>query len=486
MKGTVLVVDDERNIRRSLRMVLGREGFALLEAGTLGEARALLEAEDPDVVLLDLRLPDGSGLTLLEELRAAARTRELPVIVVSGHATLQEAAQAVQAGATDFFQKPIDRDRVLVGVRNAVRTRRLAREVARLRAEGEARFEMLGESPVMQELRARIEKVAPSNATVLVTGESGTGKELVARAIHRLSPRAAGPFVKVNCAAIPRDLIESELFGHEKGAFTGAAARKRGVFEQADGGTLFLDEIGDMALETQAKVLRVLQNRELVRVGGERTLQVDVRVVAATNKDLEQEVAEGRFREDLYYRLNVVPLRTPPLRERREDVPLLARAFFESYWREAGVRPKPVDPEVYEALADRPWPGNVRELKNAVERMAILSGARVTVEDLPERSRLAREAERPSDGSASAGVPAPPGWELPDDQRPTLREYRDMAERAYLLHTLERCGWNVSQAAQQLGLERTNLHKKMRAHGIRRADRFGLNREPAPGPEEPR
>ncbi len=461
MKGTVLVVDDERNIRRSLRMILSGEGFTLLEASSLAEARALLDKEDPDAVLLDVRLPDGSGLDLLSELLTSPRARELPVIVISGHASLEDAARAIRVGAADFFQKPLDRDRVLVSVRNAVRTRRLSRELERLRSEDAGRFELLGESPPMRELRALIEKVAPTDATVLVAGESGTGKELVARALHRMSHRAAGPFVKVNCAAIPRDLIESELFGHERGAFTGAAGRKRGVFEQADGGTLFLDEIGDMALETQAKVLRVLQHRELVRVGGEQPLRVDVRIVAATNKDLTREVSDGRFREDLYYRLNVVPLRTPPLRERPEDIPLLARAFFESHWRDVGMRPKPVDPEVFEVLATRPWPGNVRELRNAVERMAILSGSRISIRDLPDPPL--RPSEPASSPSSVFPVPL-------DGVRPTLREYRDMAERAYVLDTLERCGWNVSEAARRLGIERTNLHKRMRTLGIRRSE----------------
>ncbi len=476
MKGTVLIVDDERNIRRSLRMILSREGFTLLEATSLADAREALGREEMDAVLLDVRLPDGNGLDLLSELRVTPATRELPVIVISGHASLEDAAQAVRSGATDFFQKPLDRDRVLVSVRNAVRTRHLARELDRLRSEGDTRFELLGDSPPMRALRSLIEKVAPTDATVLVTGESGTGKELVARALHRLGRRADGPFVKVNCAAIPRDLIESELFGHERGAFTGAAGRKRGVFEQADGGTLFLDEIGDMALETQAKVLRVIQSRELVRVGGERSLQVDVRIVAATHRDLKREVTEGRFREDLFYRLDVVPLHTPPLRDRPEDVPLLARAFFEAYWREVGMRPKPVDPEVFEALAERPWPGNVRELRNAVERMAILSGTRVTLQDIPDPPPQ-RRAERP----ARSSMPPLPSTPDAKGRWPTLREYREMAERAYVLDTLERCDWNVSRAARQLGLERTNLHKKMRALGIRRAARAPRNLDATPG-----
>jgi len=323
---------------------------------------------------------------------------------------------------------------------------------------------MIGESPIIRALFAQLEKVAPTNGRVLISGESGTGKELIARAIHRLSPRADKPFVKVNCAAIPAELIESELFGHERGAFTGAQGRKKGMFELANGGTLFLDEIGDMSASAQAKVLRALQSGEISRVGGEQSIAVDVRVLAATNKDLEMEVKDGRFREDLYFRLNVVPLVSPPLRERKNDIPLLTTEFLREFSIENGLREKAIDDGVLEALSDRPWPGNVRELRNVVERMAILSGDRITLDDLPEEgvlSEVRRESAPPSD---------PPSTHDHAGERLTLREYRSRAEKDYILQTLDAVSWNISRAATILGVERTNLHKKMRSYGIRREE----------------
>jgi transcriptional regulator with GAF, ATPase, and Fis domain len=323
---------------------------------------------------------------------------------------------------------------------------------------------MIGESAVMRSLFAQLEKVAPTSGRVLISGESGTGKELVARAIHRLSPRADKPFIKVNCAAIPAELIESELFGYERGAFTGAQGRKKGMFELANEGTLFLDEIGDMSASAQAKVLRALQSGEISRVGGEKAIAVDVRVLAASNKDLELEVQEGRFREDLFFRLNVVPIVSPPLRERKSDVPLLAKGFLRDFCAENGVRCKPIDDAVLDALSDRPWPGNVRELRNVVERMAILSGDRITLDDLPAEGVL-------SQGRRDSGPPSDfPRAVDERGERLTLREYRGRAEKDYILQTLEEVGWNISRAATILGVERTNLHKKMRSYGIRRAE----------------
>jgi DNA-binding NtrC family response regulator len=462
MGATILVVDDEKNIRRTLRMVLEGEGFEVSEAESAEQGLETVAEGSVDLVILDVRLPGMSGIDALEKLRARPETRRLPVLMVSGHASVPEAVQAVQSGATDFFEKPLDRDRVLVSVRNALKTWQLQREVERLRAETEERYEMIGESAVMRRLFGELEKVAPTKGRVLITGESGTGKELIARAVHRLSPRAEGPFVKVNCAAIPAELIESELFGYERGAFTGAQARKKGMFELADGGTLFLDEIGDMSLSAQAKVLRALQSGEISRVGGESAVAVDVRVLAATNKDVEKEVAEGRFREDLYFRLNVVPIRSPSLRERREDVPLLAKAFLRDFCRDNGMREKPVEDEVLDALASRGWPGNVRELRNVVERMAILSGDRIGLEDLPPEGRLGEPL-------AASRVEPLPTEDHPDTgQRLTLREYRELAEKRYILKTLEAASWNISRAATELGVERTNLHKKMRSYGIKR------------------
>ena len=459
MSATILVVDDEKNIRRTLRMVLEGAGFDVAEAADAESGLERVATGDVDLVILDVRLPQMSGIEALQKIRSRRETERLPVLMVSGHASVAEAVQAVQMGATDFFEKPLDRDRVLVSVRNALTTWQLQREVDRLRADAHERYEMIGESPVIRRLFGELEKVAPTKGRVLITGESGTGKELIARALHRLSPRREGPFIKVNCAAIPAELIESELFGYERGAFTGAQARKKGMFELGDGGTLFLDEIGDMSLSAQAKVLRALQSGEISRVGSEKTTAVDVRVLAATNKELELEVAEGRFREDLYFRLNVVPLRSPSLRERRADIPLLAKAFLRDFCRDNGLREKEVEADVLEALAARSWPGNVRELKNVVERMVILSGDSITLDDLPAEGRL---------GEDEAG-PAPDLPTFTDGgQRLSLREYRERAERAYIVATLDEAGWNISRAAVQLGVERTNLHKKMRSYGIKR------------------
>ena len=465
MSATILVVDDEKNIRRTLRMVLEGEGFSVEEAESAERGLELLEQGAIDLAILDVRLPAMSGIEALERIRARPEWASLPVLMISGHASVGEAVQAVRSGAADFFEKPLDRDRVLVSVRNALELTQLLREVTRLRADVERRFEMIGESPVMKRLYADLEKVAPTRGRVLITGESGTGKELIARAIHRLSPRHEAPFIKVNCAAIPAELIESELFGYERGAFTGAEKRRKGMFELADGGTLFLDEIGDMSLGAQAKVLRALQSGEITRVGSERAVAVDVRVIAATNKDLERAVAEGQFREDLYFRLNVVPISSPPLRERREDIPSLAAAFLADFCQENGLRDKPVDPAVYERLRLKGWPGNVRELKNVIERMAILSGDRITEADLPTEGRLAREAR---DEAAAPDVSVAPEGAFSDGRRLTLREYRDRAERSYIRATLDEHDWNISKASSILGVERTNLHKKMRSLGLHR------------------
>ena len=464
MPATILVVDDEKNIRRTLRMVLEGSGFNTLEASSAEQCLETLENNEVDLLILDVRLPKMSGIEALEKIRNEPETRRLPVLMVSGHASVAEAVQAVQLGATDFFEKPLDRDRVLVTVRNALQTWQLQREVEQLRADVEHRYEMIGESPVIRSLFAQLEKVAPTNGRVLISGESGTGKELIARAIHRLSPRADKPFVKVNCAAIPAELIESELFGYERGAFTGAQGRKKGMFELANGGTLFLDEIGDMSANAQAKVLRALQSGEISRVGSEKAIAVDVRVLAATNKDLELEVKDGRFREDLYFRLNVVPIVSPPLRERKSDIVMLVNGFLREFAIENGLREKPIDDEVLEALTERPWPGNVRELRNVVERMAILSGDRITLDDLPEEGVLS-EVRR--------GSGQPPGLPAKLDEageRLTLRDYRSRAEKDYILQTLDEVGWNISRAATILGVERTNLHKKMRSYGIRREE----------------
>ncbi|MDI7266921.1 MAG: sigma-54 dependent transcriptional regulator [Myxococcota bacterium] len=450
----VLVIDDEKNIRRTLEMVLSGEGYRVSTAATAEEGLEAVDREDVDLVIVDVKLPGMSGIDALKRIRGRRPGEPaIPVLMISGHATVREAVDAVRLGAVDFFEKPVDRDRVLICIRNSIEQSRLAREVADLRARVEPRLEMIGSSPAMARLFEEVRKVGPTKGRVLITGESGTGKELVARAIHRLSPRAAGPFVKVNCAAIPGELIESELFGYERGAFTGAQGRKRGQFELADGGTLFLDEIGDMSAAAQAKVLRALQSGEITRVGGESSLSVDVRIIAATNRVLEEDVRSGRFREDLYFRLAVVPIHSPPLRDHVEDIPDLVRAFVDQFCDENGFKRKVVEPEVIPALMAHHWPGNVRELKNVVERMVILSESTIRAEDVPEE--------------IGGSIPIPTG---PSGFRPgvPLRAFREQAEKAYLMDALGHYEWNISRTAQALDIERTNLHKKIRVYGIKR------------------
>jgi two-component system, NtrC family, nitrogen regulation response regulator NtrX len=477
----VLVIDDEKNIRRTLDLVLRGEGYEVVEAQSAEEALQILANPHApvDLAILDVKLPGISGLEALERLRKDEATREVPVIVISGHATVHDAVAAIKLGAADFFEKPLSRERVIVSVKNVIRTAKLSAAMEGLREEIEARYQMIGQSTPMQRLFKDIDKVAPTKASVLITGQSGTGKELISRAIHRLSPRKDAPFVKVNCAAIPRELIESELFGHERGSFTGASARKRGFFEQAHGGSLFLDEIGDMDVSAQAKVLRALQSGEVCRVGSEHVIHVDVRVMAATNKDLEREVAAGRFREDLFFRLNVFPIRSPALRERTEDIRPLADAFVATFCKENGLRRKPIDSTVYKALEARTWPGNVRELKNVVERAAILSTDVITIADLPEDPHANPFEDEPSgqEGADTANDDAPgersgEGAVLPSagGERLTLREYREQSERRYIVDTLRSLEWNISRTAVVLGVERTNLHKKIRAYGIKRGE----------------
>ncbi len=452
----ILVVDDEKNIRRTLRMVLEGEGYAVEDEPTAERALERFSEVAPDLVIMDVKLPGRDGIWALEEIASGKYGRPpAPVIMVSGHATFADAVRATRLGAYDFFEKPIDRQRVLVSVRNALERWAMVRDLSRLRAAEQERFEMIGASEVMGKLFDQIAKVAPTRGRVLITGESGTGKELIARAIHANSPRAEGPFIKVNCAAIPPELIESELFGHEKGAFTGAVGRKRGLFELASGGTILLDEIGDMSLSAQAKVLRTLQNGEINRVGSERSIEVDVRVIAATNQSLEDLVAQGGFREDLFFRLNVVPLRSPPLRERAGDVPLMVERFVEQLCRENGFRPKAVTDEVLTVLQGYRWPGNVRELKNLCERLVIMSDEEITLEDLPPEVR-----------EVSPRSISPAAY---DHMR--LKEFREEMERTFIVHKLKAHGWNISRTAAVLGIERTNLHKKLKAFGISRKDR---------------
>ena len=465
LAGRILVVDDERNIRRTLRMVLEGEGATVLEAATGEEALEQLDGPEPvQVIITDVMMPGISGLELLEKLAGAAGgTPAIPVILISGHATVDDAVRATRLGAFDFFEKPLARDRVVVSVRNALRQFASDAQMRKLRAR--IRGEIIGESKAVGSMLAQIGKVGATKARVLITGESGSGKELVARAIHEASDRRNAEFVKVNCAAIPRELIESELFGHERGAFTGATAQKKGLFEVANGGTIFLDEIGDMALGAQAKVLRVLQSGELMRVGGSKLIEVDVRILAATHRNLQEQVQAGEFREDLFFRLNVVPIRVPPLRDRTEDIALLARHFIDMAAQENGLSPKRLSDQALSALRGHDWPGNIRELRNVIERMVILSDGDIDLEDVPEEVRGASEDEQDPAARDDALLDLG-GQAVPEGM--TLREFREAVERAFIRKRLIENDWNVSRTAGSLGVERTHLHKKMKLLGIQR------------------
>lgn len=438
----IVVVDDEENIGRSLRLILEREGYVVSLASSMAEARAL--PYRADAYMLDVKLPDGTGIDLLRWLRA--NDNDAPIVMISGHGTIADAVEATHAGAFDFLEKPLGRERVLLALKRALENTKLSQENRRLK-EMAGGAKMIGGSAAFARVLEQATLAARSDARVLVTGESGTGKELLAAHVHAESPFAAGPFIKVNCAAIPTELIESELFGHEKGAFTGATAARRGKFELADGGTLFLDEVGDLHGSSQAKLLRVLQEGEFHRVGGEQAIRVQVRVLAATNRDLLEMVSQQKFREDLYYRLCVVPVRMPSLRERREDIAPLADYFLAEFCARNNFRPKRWAAETLPVLEDYGWPGNIRELRNTVERMAILTPGDVIDEAaVPVEIRIARGAGTKSN----------------------LRDARDSAEREHILKALEEAKWNVSSAARGLGMERTNLHKRIRALGLER------------------
>ena len=447
MSHRVLIVDDEAGIRQALKQVLEYEDLQVRVAASGGEAINLYSEFKPHLVFLDVKMAGLDGLETLTRLRNLDASPQ--IVMISGHGTIATAVEATQRGAFDFLEKPLDTDRLLLTVRNALAHAELVGENARLRQAAEDRYAMVGDSPALQLVRELIDKVGPTAARVLITGENGTGKELVARAIHAVSPRRDRPLIEVNCAAIPSELIESELFGHMKGSFTGAFADRAGKFEQADGGTLFLDEVGDMSLSAQAKLLRVLQEGVVTRIGGAKPIQVDVRVLAATNKDLEMEIAESRFREDLLYRLNVVPIDVPPLRERLEDVPALVAHFAELLGASAGVPGKRFAEEAVRRLQTRPWPGNIRELRNAVERALILApGKVVTAADV---DRL-----------------------LPADLGPkqSLENFRSEAEKGFLVQKLREHDWNITETAKSLQIPRSNLYKKI--------ERYGLNRESPP------
>ena len=449
----ILVVDDEPGVRSSISGVLRDEGFDVETAESGEECLEKANGAAYDVIVLDIWLPGVDGLTTLQRLRE--RQIDSQVVIISGHGNIESAVRAIKMGAFDFIEKPLSLEKTVLVVRNAMRQRDLETEnrVLRAKVDRQQQPTMVGESPAMNHLRQDLAQASPTNGRVLILGENGTGKELVARTIHHTSRRKSGPFVEVNCAAIPEELIESELFGHVRGAFTGAVADKPGRFEQAHGGTIFLDEIADMSLKTQAKVLRVLQEQVMERVGGTQRIKVDVRVLAATNKDLPGEIRAGRFREDLYFRLNVIPIFVPALRDRQQDIPMLAEHFMAMLAAEYGRRPKRLAPEAEARLQQYGWPGNVRELRNVIERVIIMvSGDTITAQDLGFLGR---------DGADGAGVPTPG----PGPQRP-LSEARDDFEKDYILQTLAAQGGNMSRTAEVLGVERSNLYKKLRAFGI--------------------
>jgi two-component system, NtrC family, nitrogen regulation response regulator NtrX len=443
-KPRIVIVDDEPNIGASLRLILEGEGYGVTICGSVAEFHSQRSAGRADVYLLDVRLPDGNGIDVLRSLRQ--NEDPTPVVMISGHGTIRDAVDATRSGAFDFLEKPLARDRVLLVLKNALERSDLQRENQRFRELVGDAPKMIGRSEAFRRALSEATQVARSDVGVLLTGESGTGKELLAAYIHRESPFALRPFVKVNCAAIPTELIESELFGHERGAFTGAAGMRRGKFELADGGTIFLDEVGDLHEASQAKLLRVLQDGEVQRLGSEQSIRVSVRVISATNRHLDERVADGRFREDLYYRLKVVPIRLPSLRERVQDIGELAAYFVAEFCARNNFRPKTIDDEVIAILEQYDWPGNIRELRNAIERMAILTPEdRITTESIPFEIRTP-PAPRPSE----------------------LHEIRDSAERDRIKQALDQTDWNVSSAARLLGIERTNLHKRMRTLGLHR------------------
>jgi two-component system nitrogen regulation response regulator NtrX len=450
MKSHILIIDDEERICTSLKGILNDEGYEVSMAFDGPSGLRAAQDSAPDLILLDIWMPGMDGLEVLTILKK--RYPHLPVVIISGHGNVETAVRATRLGAFDFVEKPLDMDKILLTARNALQIGRLAEENLQLKARAE-RPRLSGDSPAINQVRQAISAVAPTDAWVLITGENGTGKELVAHDIHRQSQRAAKPFVDINCAAIPEELIESELFGHEKGSFTGADQKKRGKFDLAHTGTLFLDEIGDMSLKTQAKILRILQEQRFERVGGTKTIKVDTRVVAATNKDLKTEIQAGRFREDLYYRLNVVPIVVPPLRERREDIPELIREFLASVAAKFHNEPKQISDEALKLLTLQPWPGNVRELKNLIERLVILTpGQTIQVRNLP--------------AEMSGQAPKAGGLELVLGTM-DFKSARTEFEKLYLEHKLIEWEGNISQTAEAIGLERSHLHKKIKALGIK-------------------
>jgi two-component system nitrogen regulation response regulator NtrX len=445
---SILIVDDEPGILNTLTRILEDEGYQVGVAKSGSEALKAIRTEPPDLVLLDIWMPEMDGLETLK--RAREQSPNLLVMMMSGHGSIETAVKAIKLGAYDYIEKPLSLENVTLRIQHALDQRRLKEENLSLRTKVEARFELVGRSPAMQRLMQLIRVAGPTNSRVLISGENGTGKELVARAIHMQSSRRDRPFVAVNCAAIPETLIESELFGHEKGSFTGATAQKRGQFEQADSGTLFLDEIADMTLNTQAKVLRALQEQQFNRVGGNKMIKVDVRVIAASNKNLAKEIEKGTFRDDLFYRLNVLPIEVPPLRERKEDIPPLVQHFLRTHAQQEGLKEKQISNEALEAMQAYDWPGNIRELRNLVERLLIMvPGPIIEAPDVA--------------GFLQARLPGAPTPVIsPARQYDSLRDARNAFEREYITRKLREHNWNVSRTADDLKIERSHLHRKIK------------------------
>lgn len=444
-KPVILIVDDEEGIRESLSGILEDEGYGILTADSGEEAVRILREASPDLIFLDIWLTGMDGIKTLQEIKAMKP--EVPVIMISGHGSIELAVKATQTGAYDFLEKPLSLERVLLVSKRAIEKRTLERENITLKEDLTRKWKLVGESQKIRDLRQQVEMAARSNSRVLIFGESGTGKEVAARLLHEKSPRAGKPFIEVNCAAIPQELIESELFGHEKGSFTGAFEKKNGKFELADGGTLFLDEIGDMSLQTQAKVLRVIETQEFQRVGGNKNINVDVRIIAATNKDLKEEVKKSSFREDLFFRLNVIPLFIPPLRERKEDIPILVEYFLDSLAAEYGKPPRKILPEALKYLQSYDWPGNVRELKNVIERLVIMTPSNI----IDAKNLFIHVEHEESDYF----------------QYKTLKDARDAFEKDYIAKKLEENNWNISRTAEILDVERSNLHRKIKTYEIK-------------------
>ncbi len=448
---TILVVDDERSILDIMKMTLEFEGYDVVLCSNGPEALERVQGLTPGAMLLDIKMPGMDGLEVLDRIRKMDTT--LPVIILTGHGTIETAVEATKRGAFDFLSKPPDREKILITIRNALQQTALLRENREMRKEIESAEAIVGRSKVINDLLSTVQRVAPTEAYVLITGENGSGKELIAKAVHRNSRRNGKALVEVNCAAIPKELIESELFGHEKGSFTGATAQRIGKFEAADGGTLLLDEIGDMSLEAQAKVLRVLEEGTFERVGGSRKIKVDVRVIAATNKNLPVEIKEGRFREDLFHRLNVIPIHVPPLRERREDIPLLVAFFLQQVCSRNKIPFRQIEQAAVSALSNMSWPGNIRELRNAIERLAILVPETITIADVQQYvSGTNSEASSIFSGEMS------------------FQEFKDLSERMFLEKQLERYDWNISKTAEMIDLQRSHLYTKLKKFGLTREE----------------